>query len=138
MVRVQKGLGLATGGAIACALAALVTPAAAQAPGMKALDGLEKGQWQVRFRSSEPARSICVRTGRELLQLRHRQGGCNRFVVEGGANSVTVQYKCPGNGYGRTNIRRESARLVQIDSQGIEGGLPFQSSAEARRTGACR
>ena len=48
-----------------------------------------------------------------------------------------VQYTCRGKGYGRTQIRRESNRLVQIDSQGIADGLPFSFSAEARRVGDC-
>jgi hypothetical protein len=43
-----------------------------------------------------------------------------------------------GQGYGRTQIRRETDGLVQIDSQGIVNGLPFAFSAEGRRTGDCR
>ncbi|MBY6127193.1 hypothetical protein KUW15_00540 [Qipengyuania aquimaris] len=102
------------------------------------LDSLERGGWELRFRDGTPPRRICLRSGRELIQIRHSETGCNRFVVEDGSNEVTVQYTCPGNGYGRTNIRKESAGLVQIDSQGIVDGRPFQFSAEARRTGACR
>ena len=58
-------------------------------------------------------------------------------VVEDGARDVTVQYTCRGNGYGRTHIRKETGTLVQIDSQGISGGKPFQFTAEARQTGRC-
>ena len=112
-------------------------PALAQAS-LAMLDTLERGQWEVRYRDGSTPRNICVRSGQELIQLRHRESGCNRFVVEDGKSEVTVQYTCRGNGYGRTNIRRESAGLVQIDSQGIADGRPFQFSAEARRTGACR
>lgn len=112
-------------------------PVLAQAS-LAMLDTLERGQWEVRYRDGSTPRNICVRSGQELIQLRHRESGCNRFVVEDGKNEVTVQYTCRGNGYGRTNIRRESAGLVQIDSQGIADGRPFQFSAEARRTGACR
>ena len=72
------------------------------------------------------------------MQLRHAGSACSRFVVEDAADKVTVQYTCKGNGYGRTSIRRETSTLVQIESQGIQGGLPFQFKAEARRTGACR
>jgi len=50
---------------------------------------------------------------------------------------VTVQYTCRGLGYGRTAIRRESSRLVQVQSQGIAEGLPFEISGEARRIGDC-
>ena len=114
------------------------TPTAAQAPALAMLDGLTKGQWEIRFRDGSGSRKICVRTGRELIQLRHANPNCNRFVVEDSANEVTVQYTCKGDGYGRTNIRRETASLVQIQGQGIDGSLPFEFTAEARRMGACR
>ena len=42
-----------------------------------------------------------------------------------------------GRGYGRTSIRLETDRLVQIRTQGIADGLPFEYSAEARRVGDC-
>ena len=116
----------------------LLAPASAQAPALAMLSALDDGQWELRFRDGAPARRVCVRSGLELIQLQHADSGCNRFVVEDGANVVTVQYTCRGNGYGRTSVRRENASLVQIDSQGIASGLPFQFSAEARRLGACR
>jgi hypothetical protein len=50
---------------------------------------------------------------------------------------VTVQYTCRGRGFGRTHIRRETDRLVQIDTQGIADSRPFAFSVEARRTGDC-
>lgn len=116
---------------------ALALPAAAQSDSLAMLGGLTKGEWTIKHRDGSQDRKICVRTGRELIQLRHSEGGCSRFVVEDAANKVTVQYTCPGNGYGRTNIRKESGALVQIESQGIASGLPFQFAAEARRTGSC-
>lgn len=121
----------------AVAFGALMAPAAAQAPGLAMLDGLSPGQWQLRFRDGSPPKKICIRNGRELIQLRHPRNDCSRYVVEDGASEVTVQYTCKGSNYGRTSIRRESASLAQVESQGIAGGLPFQFSAEARRTGAC-
>jgi len=116
----------------------LLTPATAQAPSLAMLSALDDGQWEVRPRDGSAIRRLCVQSGLEFIQLQHGQGDCSRFVVEDGAKSVTVQYTCRGNGYGRTSVRRETASLVQIDSQGIAGGLPFQFSAEARRVGACR
>jgi hypothetical protein len=116
----------------------LLTPAAAQGPSLAMLTGLDDGQWEVRYRDGSAVRKVCVRSGLELIQLQHADSGCSRFVVEDGAAEVTVQYTCRGNGYGRTSVRRESNSLVQIDSQGIAGGLPFQFSAEARKVGACR
>ena len=122
--------------ALAAPLAVLAVPAIAQAS-LAMLDSLDRGGWEVRYRDGSAARKVCVRTGREFIQLRHSDSGCNRFVVEDSATDVTVQYTCRGNGYGRTHIRKETASLVQIDSQGISGGKPFQFTAEARRTGAC-
>lgn len=119
------------------ALIMLGFPVAAQSDGLEMLSGLAKGEWTVRYRDGSAERKICVRSGLELIQLRHSNRNCSRFVVEDQASRVTVQYTCPGNGYGRTNIRRESNALVQIDSQGIASGLPFQFNAEARRTGSC-
>lgn len=116
----------------------LLTPAAAQGPSLAMLSALENGQWEVRFRDGRESRRVCVRSGAELIQLQHSSQGCSRFVVEDSANEVVVQYTCKGNGYGRTSIRRENPALVQIDSQGISGGRPFDFSAEARRVGSCR
>lgn len=122
---------------LALASGAVLLPAAAQTPSLAMLDGLTPGQWQLRYRDGSAPESICVRSGRDLIQLRHRRSGCSRYVVEDGSNEVTVQYTCRGSNYGRTSIRRETASLVQVESQGIAGGLPFQFTAEARRTGAC-
>lgn len=116
----------------------LLTPAAAQGPALAMLGALDDGQWEIRYRDGRESRRVCVRSGVELIQLQHASPACNRFVVEDGASEVVVQYTCKGNGYGRTSIRRESASLVQIDSQGIAAGLPFDFSAEARRVGPCR
>ena len=121
-------------GAIALALA---IPAAAQGGGLAMLNGLAKGEWTIKPRDGSAERKVCVRSGEELIQLRHNDRNCSRFVVEDEPSEVTVQYTCPGNGYGRTNIRRETNSLVQIESQGIASGLPFELAAEARRTGSC-
>jgi hypothetical protein len=125
-------------GGAALASAVLALPSAAQAPTLAMLDRLDRGAWMIRFRGSGEQRTVCLRTGRELIQLRHAGPTCSRYIVEDGAGQVTVQYSCTGNGYGRTSIRRESGTLAQIESQGIADGKPFQFTAEARRTGACQ
>jgi hypothetical protein len=122
--------------ALAVPLAILAGPTLAQTS-LAMLDTLQKGGWEVRYRDGSTVRKICVNTGREFIQLRHSDTGCNRFVVEDGANEVTVQYTCRGNGYGRTSIRKETGGLVQIESQGIADGKPFQFTAEGRKTGDC-
>lgn len=117
--------------------AAVLAPAQAQAPQLAMLDKLDQGGWEIRFRPSNEREKTCLRDGRELIQLRHPFPGCSRFVVEDTADRVTVHYTCRGHGYGRTQIWRENPRLVQIESQGIVDGRPFQFSAEARRVGRC-
>ncbi len=139
MIRNSKRLtfGLTGAAAAVAALIGLGVPAGAQSDGLAMLSNLAKGEWTIRYRDGTPERKICVKSGLELIQLRHSDRNCSRFVVEDEASNVTVQYTCRGNGYGRTNIRRESGSLVQIESQGIASGLPFQFNAEARRTGSC-
>jgi hypothetical protein len=115
----------------------LALPVAAQSESLSMLAGLSKGEWTIKHRDGSADRKICVKTGQELIQLRHDAPDCSRFVVEDALSKVTVQYTCPGNGYGRTNIRKETGGLVQIESQGIASGLPFEFAAEGRRTGTC-
>lgn len=112
-------------------------PAASQQSELSMLDRLNRGGWDLRVRDGGPNQRICLRNGRELIQLRHRQPSCDRFVVQDEANEVTVQYTCRGNGYGRTTIRMEGRDVVQIRSQGIHGGAPFSMEGEARHTGPC-
>jgi hypothetical protein len=116
---------------------AMSVPGSAQSSPLAMLSGLNKGAWTVTFRDGTSSRQICLREGIELLQLQHSENNCSRFVIEDNATEVTVQYTCRGNGYGRTTIRRETGTLVQIESQGIVDGRPFDLSAEARQTGRC-
>lgn len=121
--------------ALGCLLAA---PAAGDKPSLDMLDQLEGGSWEVRIRGETgAARNLCIDSGRAFLQLRHPNLPCNTLIIDDTTNEVTVQYTCKGQGYGRTHVRRETNRLVQIDSQGIAKGVPFSFAAEARRAGNC-
>ena len=137
MIKLTQISPIGTLAAIGMIALGLALPASAQSDSLAMLGGLTKGEWTIKHRDGSDDRKICIKTGQELIQLRHNDPGCSRFVVEDGLNKVTVQYTCPGNGYGRTNIRKETGALVQIESQGIVSGLPFQFAAEARRTGTC-
>ena len=118
--------------------AAFAVPASSQRPALAMLDKIEPGRWEIRLRDgSRRAYPICVDNGRMLIQLRHDALDCERLVVDDRPDAVTVQYTCRGRGYGRTSIRRETDRLVQIETQGIAEGLPFEFAAEARRIGDC-
>lgn len=126
---------------MAAALAGSVAfgvPAASQRPALAMLDQIDAGRWEIRLLDgSRRAYPICLDNGRKLIQLRHEALNCDRLVVDDRADQVTVQYTCRGRGYGRTSIRRETGRLVQIETQGIADGLPFEFAAEARRMGNC-
>lgn len=127
---------------ISGAAAFAVSPggAAPSAPRMSALRQLEKGQWELRERGARPTsapKRICVGDPSQLLQVQHKDGGCSRFVVADTEERAVVTYQCNGRGNGRTDLRVETPRLVQIDSQGVADGAPFALSIEGRRTGDC-
>jgi hypothetical protein len=123
---------------VAGVLAAFAAPVVAQRPALAMLNQLEAGRWELRVRDAAGAvERICLPDTQRLIQLRHPTDACDRLIVDDAATEVTVQYTCRGRGYGRTHIRRETNRLVQIDTQGIADGLPFNFAAEARRVGDC-
>ena len=124
--KVMAGLGCLIGGAVV-----------AQGVQLAMLDRLTPGLWEIRMREGGPTERVCLDDGRRLIQLRHPNLSCRQFVVEDGPGSVTVHYTCPGQGSGRTHLRFETPRLVQIESAGVASRLPFDFVAEARRTGDC-
>lgn len=133
-ITVNRKLWRAAFGAVTVLLA---FPALGQNP-LGMLDRLD-GQWELRVR--EPGgevQRLCLQDGRRLIQLRHPGTVCDRLIVNDAHSDVTVQYTCPGRGYGRTHIRMETEKLVQIDTQGIAEGLPFSYTMEGRRVGECR
>lgn len=110
----------------------------AQGPTLAMLDRLEPGLWEVTPHGAQSsAAQLCIDNGRKLIQIRHAREACRRFVIEDTAGAVVVQYTCPTGGYGHTKVRFENPRLVQVETQGIDNGLPFNFTAEARRTGSC-
>lgn len=129
---------VARGKLVGAALLALASPALAADASLAMLDQLAAGQWELRNRSGAVVQRICVARGRELVQLRHPGRACESYVLKDTAGEVEVQFTCRGHGYGRTLIRRETNRLVQIQSQGIADGLPFELAVEARRIGDCK
>lgn len=121
------------------ALSGGMVPAVGQVRSLAMLDNLNRGMWELRERGG-PATAVtrlCLTSGRQLIQLRHPEMPCASIVVEDGPTAVTVQYTCPGQGYGRTQIRRETDSLLQVDTQGVAKGAPFSYVVEARRLGSC-
>lgn len=118
--------------------AVVAVPAIAQSPAPQMLSQLETGRWQLNERGANgQPRSVCLGDTKALVQVRHPGAQCSSFVVSDSGNIVTVGYDCQAAGNGHTTIRRETNRLVQIDTQGIVNGAPFSQSFEARRVGAC-
>jgi hypothetical protein len=110
----------------------------AQAPTLQALATLQPGQWDLKPRAGMTGiKSMCLSDMKALLQVRHAGASCNRFVIANDSRQTIVQYTCPKNGHGRTLVKVETPRLVQIESQGIADNEPFAIVLEGRRVGAC-
>ena len=123
-------------------LATLAVPGRTQtvaASNMPALAIVQPGQWLLKSRANPgESRSLCVSDVRALLQVQHGSAMCSRFVIFNSARETTVHYTCPGAGHGRTTIKVETPRLIQIESQGIAKQEPFAFELEGRRVGDCR
>jgi hypothetical protein len=102
------------------------------------LDSLDRGMWQLRPTGGNvPTAKICLGKSENLVQIQHSGLACDQYVVRSSANSLTVSYTCPGHGQGLTIIRKETNRIIHIQSQGIRNNAPFSFSAEGRKTGPC-
>ncbi|WP_430388773.1 DUF3617 domain-containing protein [Blastomonas fulva] len=122
----------------AAAVGLACIPAPAQGPELAMLNKVQPGLWNLKERgSAQSADKICIRDPRKLLQLRHKDVQCSRFVVSDEPDEVTVTYRCASGGSGRTTIKYEGRGLIQIDSQGIAQNSPFAMTMEGRYAGAC-
>lgn len=119
------------------ATACVATTADGKGPSLAMLDRIEPGLWQITAHDKAEVVKICLDDGRQLIQVRHRSETCRPFVIEDRPAMVTVQYSCPSLGYGYTQVRFENPELVQLETQGIENGLPLNFEAEGRRLGRC-
>jgi hypothetical protein len=129
-------------GALLCMSAGSGALAFAQGGDLSLLDSLERGMWQLRpvgagATTSATSTPICLGDQARLVQIQHGNAPCEHYVVRSTPNSVTVSYSCNGQGQGLTTIRKESNRLIHIQSQGIRNNSPFSFSVEGRKTGAC-
>ena len=116
----------------------VAAPASTQnAPAGSPFDRLESGLWELRSAGGVGLGHICLGDRLLLAQPYHRGADCAREVISADSRTATIRYSCPGMGFGRTTIRFETRRLVQIDSQGLDRGTPFALRAQARRTGPC-
>jgi hypothetical protein len=117
--------------------AALFLGGAANAP-ILAFSRIQPGEWQLRsLDNSQPPSKLCIDDAYDLIQVRHPNAACSRFLLNNDAQTATVHYTCTGAGYGRTTIRVETSELVRVESQGLFNQSPFQMTLEARRIGKC-
>lgn len=123
---------------VAVALGGAAVIAASAPPRPAVLARIQPGLWNLRtVDSPAPVRALCVADPSVLIQLRHPNTACTRFVLDDSASTGTVHYTCPGAGHGQTTIRLETSALIHIDSQGISENAPFNMQIEARRVGPC-
>jgi len=136
MMRVTGAACLAALGLLAVGAAA---PAQAPAQPPAALALLETGLWELRdLEASAPPARLCISDLRQLLQPVQPEPLCKHFIAEDGGGRTAVAYDCAARGRGRTSLRVETPRLLQIDSQGVVDGRPFDMRYEARRLGTCK
>jgi hypothetical protein len=124
-------LGLAGAFAVAAPVFAFALPK------LEALAKLEPGRWQLSQADGAELRSVCLADPVALVQLEHESATCEQEVLASEGGAATVEYTCPGRGFGRTSIRVETPRLARIDTQGFADGRPFSYRVEARKLGAC-
>lgn len=118
------------------AFAAPPRAAGQQANQLTALSALQPGLWELSERGGA-RRSLCVASPSTFLQLRHAGADCSSLVIANEATRATVQYSCPGAGWGRTTVQTYSPQSARIDTQGIAHSAPFAFVSEARRVGDC-
>jgi hypothetical protein len=125
---------------LALGLAVAAGPALALAGGgvADALAKLEHGRWQVRSASQAAVQhSLCLGDPTLLFQLEHGLRGCSQQIVGADERRATVEYVCPGRGFGHTTVRVETSTTATIDTQGFVDGHPFSYRATARKLSDC-
>lgn len=110
-----------------------------QAQRVNAMATVEPGLWSIHAldRGEADVPPYCVMDPTRLLQFRHPEANCSRLIIADTSRVATIQYTCPGAGWGRTSVRVISPTMLRLDTQGIANNLPFALAAEARRLGDC-
>lgn len=101
------------------------------------LTSLKQGVWELRQRGGTGSQRLCITDRAAFIQLKHPGRACDRITLEQNKSSIIVQYTCKGSGFGRTQLRMETPQLVQLETQGVADGFPYEFSAEARWVGEC-
>lgn len=133
----MKKTGLLLGTLLLCAGTGAVGISYAQDNDLSLLDTLEHGMWQFHGSNLPAISKLCVGDPMRLTQIQHGDANCTRYIVKSTPTLLTISYICRGQGQGMTTIRKETNRLVQIQSQGVSNNAPFAFSVEARRIAGC-
>lgn len=130
-----KALALAiAGGGVLLSGGAVVAQASPQILGF-----LSDGQWALKpvGRSGAESRAICLGAAvAPLAQIEHRGQTCRITTQEISPREVAFSYDCGAGNNGYTRVRAETNKLVQVDTQGFKGNMPFHNRYEARWTSA--
>ena len=111
-------------------------PAQAADPALRLLSGYHGGLYRVQ-EDGRRLRALCLPRGTDLVHIAHPGISCGYRVLEETAAAATVNYECPGAGWGRSTVHLRDAGEVQIDTQGTDRDGPFEFTARAVRTGGC-
>ena len=99
------------------------------------LAGVAGGLWEVSGHGA-PVR-LCVPDPLVLAAYEHRSLNCTRTVIRGDGHSAVVSYSCAGGGFGQSQISVLTPRSLEIDTQGISRGEPYNYLLNAHRIGDC-
>ena len=106
--------------------------------GPRVLDPIAGGSWEVtQLESKAKPRRFCVRDVSLLAQYEHMGTTCTRVTVNEGPRKALVRYTCPAGGFGTSGIEVVTPRSLNIETQGIKDGQPFNRRLLARRVGGC-
>ncbi len=103
------------------------------------LSFMADGQWSLKSvgRSGAEARSLCLGNAvAPIAQIEHRGQTCRITTQEISPREVAFSYDCGAGNNGYTRVRAETNKLVQVDTQGFKGNMPFHNRYEARWSSA--
>ena len=104
----------------------------------RVLAPIEGGLWEVTQLGSEAKpRRLCLRDVSVLAQYEHMGRECTRITVNEGGKKALMRYTCTAGGFGTSEFEVVTPRSINIKTQGIKDGYPFNRTLLARRAGAC-
>ncbi len=95
---------------------------------------LSDGKWVLKSAGrGADSRDMCLgSTSAPLAQIEHSGQSCRITTQEISPREVAFNYDCGAGNNGYTRVRAETNKLVQVDTQGFKGNMPFHNRYEAR------